>query len=104
MAKYRIRIEALDPAEELRAEYRMGIECDRFCVIADLEDGSETAINEMSLARLAGIMADDDDLLAAACAAKGMAEGRRLADDTRRRATMRRIAKKMGLSEGNDDE
>lgn len=104
MAKYRIKVEALDPAEELRAEYRMGIECDRFCIIADQEDGHKTAINEMSLIMLADIIADDDYLIAAACAARGMSEGRQMAEAVRRRERMRRIVKRLGAMEDDDDE
>jgi hypothetical protein len=52
MAKYRIRIEALDPAEELRAEYRMGIECDGFTILTmeDQDDrkGIKVSIHKMS--------------------------------------------------------
>ena len=36
MARYRIMVEALAPAEELRAESRMGFECDGFCCITDI--------------------------------------------------------------------
>lgn len=75
MAKYRIRVEALDPAEELRAEYRMGIECEGFCIIGDVETGVKTAMHEMSVADLAECLASDADLFTAACMARGMVEG-----------------------------
>lgn len=42
MAKYRIKIEALDPEEELRAEYRIGIECEGFTIIANRKDDYRT--------------------------------------------------------------
>ena len=79
MAKYRIRIEALDPAEELRAEYRIGIECDGFTIIGDLEDGSDYSIHMMSTVDIAAALANDEELLSAAIIAKAMAEAKRMA-------------------------
>lgn len=104
MAKYRIKVEALDPAEELRAEYRMGIECDGFCIIGDCEDGHDTSIHQMSVSMLAGIIAADENLIAAACIAKGMAEARQFEESIKRRDAMSKLAKSLGLSEDNDDE
>ena len=78
MAKYRIRIEALDPAEELRAEYRMGIECDGFTIIIDSGDQTGSAIHEMSREDIATAIAHDEDLLSAAIVAKAMAEANRM--------------------------
>jgi len=79
MAKYRIRIEALDPAEELRAEYRMGIECDGFTIIGDQEDGANYSIHKMSTVDIAEAMVNSEDLLSAAIIAKAMAEANRIA-------------------------
>lgn len=78
MAKYRIRIEALDPAEELRAEYRMGIECDGFTIITDNGDRTGITIHEMSRDAIATTIAQDEDLLSAAIVAKAMAEANRM--------------------------
>ena len=79
MAKYKIKIEALDPAEELRAEYRIGIECDGFCIIADQEDGHDTSIHHMSTVDIAVCMANEQTLMEAACIARGMFEARTVA-------------------------
>lgn len=79
MAKYRIRIEALDPSEELRAEYRIGIECDGFTIIGDLEDGSDYSIHMMSTVDIAEALANDEELLSAAIIAKAMADAKRMA-------------------------
>ena len=78
MAKYRIRIEALDPAEELRAEYRMGIECDGFTIITDNGDKTGLTIHEMSRDDIATTIAHDEDLLYAAIVAKAIAEAKRM--------------------------
>ena len=104
MAKYRIKVEALDPAEELRAEYLMGIECDGFCIIGDCEDGHDTGIHEMSTVDLAECFSHDENLIAAACIAKGMAEARQFGENIKRRDAMSKLAKSLGLSEDNDDE
>lgn len=76
MAKYRIKVESLDPAEELRAEYRMGIECEGFCIIAEYENGHHTAIHEMNTVDIANCMANDKELMESACVARGMFEAR----------------------------
>ena len=78
MSKYRIRIEALDPSEELRAEYRMGIECDGFTILIDDGDQTGSAIHQMSREDIATAIADDEDLLSAAIVAKAMAEANRM--------------------------
>lgn len=73
MARYRIKVEALDPAEELRAEYRMGFECDGFCFITD----TGVAIQELSDMKIALSIARDSDLLTAAIIGKAIAESRK---------------------------
>ena len=99
MAKYRIKVEALDPAEELRAEYRMGIECDGFCIIGNCEDGHDTSIHQMSVSMLAGIIAADESLIAAACIARGMAEARQFEESIKRRDAMRKLAERLSAVE-----
>lgn len=79
MEKYRIKVEALDPAEELRAEYRMGIECDGFCIIAKYEKGHHTAIHDLDTVDIASCMANDENMMEAACIAKGMFEAKEAA-------------------------
>ena len=78
MAKYRIKIEALDPAEELRAEYRIGIECDGFTIIGDQEGGSDYSIHMMSTVDIAVALVNNEELLSAAIIAKAMAEAKRM--------------------------
>ena len=104
MAKYRIKVEALDPAEELWAEYRMGIECNGFCIIGDCDDGYDTSIHQMSVVQIADIMADDENLIAAACIARGMAEGRQYEESIKRRDAMSKLAKKLGVMEDDENE
>jgi len=99
MAKYRIKVEALDPAEELRAEYRMGIECNAFCIIGDCDDGHDTSIHQMSVVQIAGIMSADENLIAAACIARGMAEGRQYEENIKRRDAMAKLAERLGAVE-----
>lgn len=95
MAKYRIKIEALDPAEELRAEYRMGIECEGFCIIADQEGGHDTSIHHMSTVDIAVCMANEQTLMVAACIAQGMFEARNVARKFDEEKVMQRIAKNL---------
>lgn len=78
MSKYKIRIEALDPSEELRAEYRIGIECDGFTIIGDREDGSSISIHEMDTVDIALAMAREPELLSSCVIAKAMAEAARM--------------------------
>lgn len=96
MAKYRIRVEALDPAEELRAEYRMGIECDGFTVLTheDLdENGVNTtvSIHHMSNYDIAEAMCHDVNTITAAFMAKAQID----ADYFRQKYTMRKLMKKL---------
>lgn len=102
MAKYRIKVEALDPAEELRAEYRMGIECNAFCIIGDCDGGHDTSIHQMSVVQIAGIMSVDENLIAAACIAKGMAEGRQYEERIRKIEAMKGLAERLGDMFGED--
>ena len=93
MAKYRIKIEALDPAEELRAEYRIGIECEGFCIIADEEDGHDTSIHHMSTVDIAHCMANDENMMEAVCIARGMFEAKSVARKFDEEMVMSRIAR-----------
>lgn len=95
MAKYRIKIEALDPAEELRAEYRMGIECEGFCIIADEEDGHDTSIHHMSTVDIARCMSREENMMEAVCIARGMFEARTVARKFDEEKVMQRIAKNL---------
>ena len=102
MAKYRIKIEALDPAEELRAEYRIGIECEGFCIIADEEDGHDTSIHHMSTVDIAACMARDKNLMESACIAQGMFEARNVARKFDEEKVMSRIARSFAGKLGED--
>ena len=86
MAKYRIKIEALDPAEELRAE---------FCIIADDEDGHDTSIHHMSIVDIARCMSRDENMMKAVCIARGMFEARTVARKFDEEKVMQRIAKNL---------
>ena len=103
MAKYRIKIEAMDPAEELRAEYRMGIECNGFCIIGDCDDGHSISIHQMSDVQIADIMAKDENLITVACIARGMAEGSQYEENIKRRDAMKKLAKRIGAMEDDDE-
>ena len=81
MAKYRIKVEALDPVEELRAEYRVGIECDRFYFAAitdadkDGDKAQRVALERVSTTDLAHSILECDALMEAAFIAEGMRRG-----------------------------
>ena len=80
MAKYRIKVEALDPAEELRAEYRVGIECDKFYIAAisgeGREEGVELALMDVNKLDIAKSIFESDILMEAAIIADGLRRGR----------------------------
>lgn len=100
MAKYRIKVEALDPSEELRAEYRIGMECDGFCIMMDRGDGEgNCVIKDMSIVGIAALMASDEMTLPAAVLAKAMAEGKQLTRDLKARSLAEMI---MGGLKGED--
>lgn len=102
MAKYRIKVEALDPAEELWAEYRIGIECEGFTIIANRSDGHQTAIHDMNHADIAECMASDQELMEAACIARGMFEARNVARKFDEEKVMSRIARSFAGKLGED--
>lgn len=102
MAKYRIRVEALDPAEELGAEYRMGIECEGFLIVADKEDSHDTAIHDMGTADIADCIANDADLMEAACIARGMFEAKNVARRFNETRVMSSLAERLAGLVGED--
>lgn len=92
MAKYRIRIEAVDPeAVELTAEKRIGYECDGYAIIVDQGKTVGTVIKGMYLSDIANGIALDDEMIQAACIARGMAEGRWFAEKIKATDMLRRI-------------
>ena len=82
MAKYRIKVEALDPAEELRAEYRVGIECDRFYLVAitdedkDGDESQQVALENVNKLDIAQSIFENDVLMEAAIIADGLRRAR----------------------------
>lgn len=95
MAKYRIKIEALDPAEELRAEYRMGIECDGFTILTveGQDDRMDTtvSIHEMSNYDVATALYRCSATVSAVFLAKAKIE----ADNYRRDHAARRLMERL---------
>ena len=92
MAKYRIRIEAINPAEEeLSASCRVGIECDGFTIIGDCGDEAGTTIENMSINDIAECIATTPDLLEAAILAAAMDDAKKRADRLRHEEIMDRI-------------
>lgn len=79
MAKYRIKVEALDPAEELRAEYRMGVECDKFYFAAlsgeGKDEGCELALENVNKLDIAKSIFENDILMESAIVADGLRRG-----------------------------
>lgn len=76
--KYRIKVEPINGNdEELDAEYRLGIDCQGFTIIADQGESNNVGIYKMSLADIACSIRVDDTLLEAAYIAIGMDQGRR---------------------------
>lgn len=92
MAKYRIKIEPIDPAiEELTADERLGIECEGFVLITDHGDKAGEVVHNMSILDIAGSMAGDSALLHAACIARGMAEGEQFTGKLKAQGMLSRI-------------
>lgn len=99
MARYRIKVEALDPSvEELRAELRMGIECEGFVVMADYGDDGCTSIEHMNVIKIAELMAGNAEMIKTACLARAIAEGRTYARELSVKGLLR------GILGGRDDD
>ena len=94
--KYRIKIEPINGNnEELIAEWRMGIECEGFTIIADKGDGVDTSIHQMSIADVAHAIAAGDDTIHAAYIAIGIDK----AKEARDRRRMKTAALKIDLGD-----
>lgn len=65
MAKYLIKVEALD-GSELDKRYTEGIECDGFAVLGDSKESGVAAIHNLSNFDLAGLITNCDHLMIAA--------------------------------------
>ena len=66
MARYRIRIECLDGSQEMSEEYRAGIECEGFTLIAKTKDATSLGIEHMSVDSISDALRKQDQLMAAA--------------------------------------
>lgn len=75
MAKYRIKIEPLDPAEaDLRFEYRAGFDVDNFLIAAGVGDGVCACLQDLSIASAAALLCQDREMARTVCVAHGMLE------------------------------
>lgn len=102
MAKYRIKVEALDSAEEMRAEYRMGIECEGFCIIAKYEGGHQTAIHDLDTVDIANCMQNDAQMMQCVCIAKGMFDAQEAALRFSETRIMSNLAERLSEMLGDD--
>ena len=59
MAKYRIKIEALDPNETIKEDLQAGVECDGFFLGMDTGDDNRSIICNLSIVEIAGVIAPD---------------------------------------------
>lgn len=76
MAKYRIKIEALDPNETIKEDLQAGVECNGFFLGMNTGDDNRSIINNLSIVDIAGVIAPDTKLLEAAIIARAMDEAR----------------------------
>jgi hypothetical protein len=81
MAKYRIRVEVLDPKEKVSEEMLAGWECDGFFMCASLKDDDDTidntvAIHDTNAIDMAKAIFNSTELMGAAMIAHGMEEAR----------------------------
>ena len=70
MAKYRIKVEAVDCNEKLDQEYIEGINADRFVIMTDTEEKRQVALHNINIDTLANIMMGDTEILSAGVLAK----------------------------------
>ena len=94
MAKYRIKIEALDPNETIKEDLQTGVECDGFFLGMNTGDNNRSIINNLSIVDIAGIIAPDTKLLEAAIIARAMDEAR-LTREGRERQNILSMIKRM---------
>jgi len=94
MAKYRIKIEALDPNETIKEDLQAGVECDGFFLGMNIEDDNRSIIHNLSIVDIAGVIAPDTKLLEAAIIARAMDEAR-LTREGRERNNILSMSKRM---------
>ena len=93
MAKYRIKVELLDPKEKVSEELQAGVECDGFFLGLDFgNDKSRSVIGNLSIIDIAGIIAPDTKLLEAAIIARAIDEARLTRENRERRDMLSAIA------------
>ena len=74
MAKYRIKVEALDGNEKLDKGYADGIESDAFCIIGKRGEVGHVSIHKMSVDMISDIIVENSDLMCAGILAKAKKE------------------------------
>lgn len=86
MAKYRIRVEVLDPKEKVNEELLAGLECDGFFMCASLKEDDDTidnvvAIHDTNTIDMAKAIFKSTELMEAAMIAHGMEEAQLMKRD-----------------------
>ena len=81
MAKYRIRVEVLDPKEKVNEELLAGLACDGFFMCASLKEDDDTidntvAIHDTNAIDMAKAIFNSTQLMESAMIAHGMEEAR----------------------------
>lgn len=90
--KYRIKIETINGNnEELRAEYRMGIECEGFTIIGDNEEVTDVWIHKTSVMDIAEAILNSDELMQAAYIAIGLDNAKQSRDRRRMKSAALKI-------------
>lgn len=85
--KYRIKIETINGNdEELRAEFRMGLDCEGFAIIGDREGRTDVSLHKMSTMDIAEAILASDELMQAAYIAIGL-DNAKQSHDRRRMKT-----------------
>ena len=74
MAKYLIKVEALDGNEKIDQRYVDGIECDAFCIIGKRGEVGNVSIHKMSVDMISDIIVKNSDLMCAGILAKAKKE------------------------------
>lgn len=83
--KYRIKVEPINGNdEELDAEYRMGIECEGFAIIAGQGKRDCVALHDVNTLDIATATAKNAELIRAAYLAIGIEQGKQAADRLKR--------------------
>lgn len=76
MAKYRIRVEALEDGCQFDEDFQTVMECEGFCMILDKGDNAAEVIHGMTFMQLAENIAVCDNVLPAAGIARAIVEAK----------------------------